>query len=68
MQKDRLTKTMSLEKELVLTIEKIAQENRRSFTQQTAVLLESAIRQQYGLSADGYNTNSPAQSEAKAQI
>jgi hypothetical protein len=30
--------------------------------------LESAIRRQYGLSPDGYNTNSPAQSGAAAQI
>jgi hypothetical protein len=49
MRKERITKTLSMEKYLIQTIEKIAKEEHRSFTQQAEFLLENALRSQYGL-------------------
>jgi hypothetical protein len=46
MQKARLTKTLSLERSLGIAIEKIAQKERRSFTRQVELMLESALARQ----------------------
>jgi hypothetical protein len=52
MRKERITKTLSMERSLIQIIEKMAQEERRSFTQQAEILLENALRNQYGLMPD----------------
>ncbi|MDR0630022.1 MAG: hypothetical protein LBG24_10375 [Treponema sp.] len=41
-----------MERSLIQIIEKMAQEERRSFTQQAEILLENALRNQYGLMPD----------------
>lgn len=60
MRKERITKTLSMEKSLIQIIEKMAREERRSFTQQAELLLENALRNQYGLTPD----NCPATMKA----
>jgi hypothetical protein len=52
MRKERVTKTLSMEKSLIQIIENIAKEERRSFTQQAELLLERALRNQYGFIPD----------------
>jgi hypothetical protein len=49
-----------MEKSLIQIIEKMAREERRSFTQQAELLLENALRNQYGLTPD----NCPATMKA----
>ena len=46
MQKPRLTKTISFDRNMALTIEKIARQERRSFTQQVEMMLENALKKQ----------------------
>ena len=46
MPKQRITKTLSLERGVVQIIEKIARQERRSFTQQVEVMLQSAMSRQ----------------------
>ena len=54
MRKERITKTLSMEKSLIQIIENMAREERRSFTQQAEILLENALRNQYGLMPNNY--------------
>lgn len=46
MQKPRLTKTLSLDRGMAQAIERIAQKERRSFTRQVEIMLESALARQ----------------------
>jgi hypothetical protein len=45
MPKPRITKTLSLERTVVFAIEKIARQERRSFTRQCEIMLEHALGQ-----------------------
>jgi hypothetical protein len=55
MQKPRLTKTLSLDRDMARAIERMAKTERRSFTQQVTILLTSALERQ----------NRPAPAEAR---
>jgi hypothetical protein len=44
MQKQRLTKTLSLDRDIAQLIENEAKKDRRSFTQQVEIMLENALK------------------------
>jgi hypothetical protein len=46
MPKQKVTKTLSLDRTVIQTIEKIAQQERRSFTKQVEIMLEHALERQ----------------------
>jgi hypothetical protein len=46
MQKNGITKTINLDRSIILTIEKIAKAERRSFTRQVEIILESALERE----------------------
>jgi hypothetical protein len=56
-------------KEMLDNFRKLSKEGKRESLFHIGLILkvESAMRRQYGLSPDGYNTNSPAQSGAAPQ-
>jgi hypothetical protein len=45
-QKTKITKTLSLDQIVVQAIEKLAKKERRSFTRQAEMILESALKRQ----------------------